>query len=199
MRIFAIAFALICSAVLQDMRLLPQATVFAFPARATTVMSQRLPRKIVDPTRMIRAAARKHNVSAALVKSIVAAESAFDANAISRCGAMGLMQLMPVIARHYGADPLIPEQNIDAGTRYLAALIEKYAEHPDGLHRAIAAYNAGPAVVDRYQGIPPYKQTREYVERVLAYLEQYVDEQSKLPMSSTSTALRYFSGAFHPV
>jgi soluble lytic murein transglycosylase-like protein len=182
MRIFAIAFALICSAVLHDIRLLPQPTVFAFAARGGAEISSRLPRKIVDPTRIIRAAARKHNVSAALVKSIVAAESAFDANAISRCGAIGLMQLMPVIARHYGADPLIPEQNIDAGTRYLATLIEKYAVHPDGLHRAIAAYNAGPTIVDRYQGIPPYKQTREYVERVLSYLEQYADEQSRLPI-----------------
>jgi soluble lytic murein transglycosylase-like protein len=182
MRIFAIAFALLCSAVLQDIRLLPQPPVFAFPARATTMMLERLPRKIVDPTRIIRAAARKHNVPAALVKSIVAAESAFDANAVSPRGAIGLMQLMPVIARHYGADPSIPEQNIDAGARYLGALIERYAEHPDGLHRAIAAYNAGPSVVDRYQGIPPYKQTREYVERVLSYLEQYGGGQGKLPI-----------------
>src|ERR1044072_1664470 len=100
MRILAVALAFLCSSVLQDIRLRLTPPVLAFPARATKAVWQRLPRKIVDPTRIIRAAARRHNVSAALVKSIVAAESAFNANAISPCGAIGLMQLMPVIARH---------------------------------------------------------------------------------------------------
>jgi soluble lytic murein transglycosylase-like protein len=182
MRTVAVALAFLCCSVLEDIRLRLRPPVLEFPALATTAVLQRLPRKIVDPTRMIRIAARKYDVPAALVKSIVAAESRFNANAISPCGAVGLMQIMPVIARHYGADPLIPEQNIEAGTRYLASLIEKYAEHPDGLHLALAAYNAGPGVVDRYQGIPPYKQTREYVERVLAYLELYANEHGNLPI-----------------
>jgi soluble lytic murein transglycosylase-like protein len=183
MRSLVIALAFLCSsALLQDIRLLLTPPVHALPARATKAVLKRLPRKIVDPTRIIRAAARRHNVSAALVKSIVAAESEFNANAISHCGAIGLMQLMPVIARHYGANPLIPEQNIEAGTRYLAALIEKYAEYPDGLHLALAAYNAGPAAVDRHQGVPPYKQTREYIDRVLAYLELYSNEHGALPI-----------------
>ena len=75
------------------------------------LLLNRLPKKIVDPTHIIRAAAKKHKVKPALVKSIVAAESAFNANAVSPKGALGLMQLMPETAQQYGADPLIPEQN----------------------------------------------------------------------------------------
>ena len=182
MRTLVIALAFLGFSLLQDIRLRVTPPVHAFPARAAKAVLKRLPRRIVDPTRIIRAAARRHNVPAALVKSIVAAESAFNANAISPCGAIGLMQLMPVIARHYGANPLIPEQNIEAGTRYLATLIEKYAEYPDGLHLAIAAFNAGPTVVDRYQGVPPYKQTREYIDKVLSFLELYSNEPVTLPI-----------------
>jgi soluble lytic murein transglycosylase-like protein len=182
MRIVAIAFAFLCLSILQDVRLLLQPPVFSFPPRSAAAILRRLPRRIVDPTRMIRAAARKHNVPPALIKSIVAAESAFNANAVSARGAVGLMQLMPATAQLYGADPLIPEQNIEAGTRYLSVLIEKYSVYADGLHRAIAAYNAGPTAVDRYQGVPPYRQTLGFLERVLAYLEQYEREQGKLPI-----------------
>ena len=160
-----------------ELRLLVEAPVVKFPARTPVLLLNRLPKKIVDPTRMIRAAAKKHKVKPALVKSIVAAESAFNANAVSPRGALGLMQLMPATAQQYGADPLIPEQNIDAGTRYLGALIQRYGKYPNGLKRAIAAYNAGPGTVDRYKGIPPYKETRGYVVRVLTYMKQYERER----------------------
>src|SRR5262249_12916133 len=100
-------------------------------------------------------------------------ESRFDANAVSPKGAVGLMQLMPAIAQRYGVDPLIPEQNIDGGTRYLGDLIQRYAGREDALECAIAAYNAGPAAVDRHNGVPPYKQTREYVQRILDLLKQH--------------------------
>lgn len=136
----------------------------------------RLPKKIVDPTSFIKAAARKHKVHAALVKGIVAAESAFDANAVSAKGAIGLMQLMPETAEQYGVDPLVPEENIDGGTRYLHFLIERYARYRNGLKRAIAAYNAGPAIVDRYRGVPPYRETKGYVTRVLTFMRQYERE-----------------------
>src|SRR5262249_28556052 len=102
----------------------------------------------VDTHAIIHAAAKKHNVPTAFVKSIVAAESNLDPNAISSRGAVGLMQLMPATALEYGADPAIPEQNIDAGTRYLGVLLKRYGKYRNGLSRAIAAYNAGPAVVD---------------------------------------------------
>jgi soluble lytic murein transglycosylase-like protein len=143
------------------------------PAKAPAPLLCSLPRKIVDASHMIKAAARKHKVQAALVKSIVKAESDFDANAVSPKGAIGLMQLMPETAQQFGADPSIPEQNIDAGTRYLKVLLDRYRHCRNPLPRAIAAYNAGPAVVDKYRGVPPYKETQGYVSRVLAYFREF--------------------------
>ena len=130
-------------------------------------------KRVVDPHAIIHAAAKKHNVPAEFVKSIVAAESNFDPNVISPKGAVGLMQLMPSTASEYGADPGIPEQNVDAGTRYLGVLLKRYSKYRNGLSRAIAAYNAGPGAVDRFRGVPPYRETRVYVARVLAYMRQY--------------------------
>jgi len=133
----------------------------------------------LDPARMhalIAAAAQRHNVHPALVKSIVAAESNFNSSAVSPKGAIGLMQLMPATAQQYGADPNDPEQNIDAGTRYLHSLMKRYRGYKDCLNRAIAAYNAGPAVVDRYHGVPPFRETRHYVARVRSFLRQFEHE-----------------------
>ena len=135
------------------------------------------PSKPVDTDSMIRAAAQKHRVPAAFVKSIVAAESNFRCDAVSPKGAIGLMQLMPGTAMQYGADPTIPEQNIDAGTRYLRVLMDRYSKHRNSLKRVIAAYNAGPRTVDRYRGIPPFRETRGYVTRVLGYLRRFEKEQ----------------------
>jgi soluble lytic murein transglycosylase-like protein len=129
-----------------------------------------------DAHAMIRAAALKHNVPAAFVKSIVAAESNFDPAAVSSRGAIGLMQLMPELALEYGVDPRIPEQNIDGGTRYLRVLIQRYQKSRDWLRRTIAAYNAGPGMVDKYRGVPPFRETRNYVARVLGYLKQFQKE-----------------------
>ena len=122
---------------------------------------------------LVRAASQKHNVKPAFVKSIIAAESAFHPNAVSPKGAVGLMQLMPETARQFGADPAIPEQNVDAGTNYLSWLLHRYAKRRDQLARAIAAYNAGPGCVERFHGIPPYKETRQYVARVLRFMKRY--------------------------
>ena len=129
-----------------------------------------------DARTIIRAAAAKHKVPAAFVKSIVAAESNFDPAAISPKGAIGLMQLMPETALEYGVDPTVPEQNIDGGTRYLGVLIKRYQKSRDWLRRTIAAYNAGPGMVDKYRGVPPFRETRHYVARVLALLKQYEKE-----------------------
>ena len=91
---------------------------------------------------IISAAARKHGVNPAFIKSIIAAESAFSPTAVSPKGAVGLMQLMPETAREFGADPAVPEQNIDAGAHYLSWLMQRYSHHKDQLRRVIAAYNA---------------------------------------------------------
>ena len=122
---------------------------------------------------LIDGAAAKHRVPAAFIASIVAAESNFNCAAISPKGAIGLMQLMPETARQFGADPAVPAENIDAGTRYLRWLMERYQKRRNSINHVIAAYNAGPAMVDRYRGIPPFRETRMYVARVLGFLRQF--------------------------
>jgi soluble lytic murein transglycosylase-like protein len=137
------------------------------------------PTKRVNTDALIRAAAEKHRVPAAFIKSIVAAESNFDCDAISPKGAIGLMQLMPKTAEEYGVDPSIPEQNVDGGTRYLRVLMDRYHRHENSLKRVIAAYNAGPGNVDRYRGVPPFRETRGYVVRVLTFLRQFQREEGR--------------------
>ena len=128
----------------------------------------------VPPTaeELITAAANRHGLPADFVRSVVAAESGFRANAVSSKGAIGLMQLMPATAREYGADPNNPAQNVEAGTQYLRDLLWKYRNDDHQVSRALAAYNAGPGAVDRYRGIPPYRETLAYVERVLRKYQQ---------------------------
>lgn len=119
----------------------------------------------------IRRASRQHGISAALVKAVIAAESGFDPLAESSKGARGLMQLMPATADELGvADAYDPWQNIDGGTRYLCTMIDRF---PGELELALAAYNAGPETVRQYQGMPPYKETRGYVKRVLSLYKKY--------------------------
>jgi soluble lytic murein transglycosylase-like protein len=137
------------------------------------------PKPRLTPTEaraLISVAATKHNVSAAFVKSIMAAESNFNPSAVSGKGAIGLMQLMPETAQQYGVDPTIPAQNVDGGAHYLRVLITRYRNSRNWLRRVIAAYNAGPGAVDRYRGVPPYAETRAYVGRVLSYLRRFQKE-----------------------
>jgi len=120
----------------------------------------------VNPKELADNAARKYGLPPALVRAVVAAESAYRVDAISPKGAIGLMQLMPSTAHELGADPKIAAQNVDAGTRYLRDLLVKY----DGLaYHALAAYNAGPGAVDKYHGIPPYRETQAYIANVLRH------------------------------
>jgi soluble lytic murein transglycosylase-like protein len=119
---------------------------------------------------LIRLTAAEHRVSPALVKAVIAAESSFNQLAVSKKGAQGLMQLMPQTAAELGVmDAFSADQNVDGGARYLREMLDRYGD----LHRAIAAYNAGPTAVDRYRGIPPYRETRDYVKRVLTYYRHY--------------------------
>lgn len=122
---------------------------------------------------LILRAARAQQVAPALVKAVIAAESKFDPLAVSRTGAQGLMQLMPETAQELGVnDALQAEQNVRGGTKYLKALLDRYQD----VSHALAAYNAGPTAVDRYQGVPPYPETRAYVARVLDYYHGYHSE-----------------------
>jgi soluble lytic murein transglycosylase-like protein len=109
------------------------------------------------------AAADRYGLPRELVRSVIAAESGFQPQAVSPKGAIGLMQLMPGTAQALGADPRDPAQNVDAGTRYLRDLLEKYNY---GLRHALAAYNAGPGAVDKFNGVPPYRETINYIGRI---------------------------------
>jgi hypothetical protein len=110
-------------------------------------------------------AARKHGVDPDLVLAVISVESAFKKRAVSPKGAQGLMQLMPATARELGVtDAFDPAQNLDAGTRYLNELIRQFK---GDLKLAIAAYNAGPNAVKRHRGVPPYRETRQHVQKVL--------------------------------
>jgi soluble lytic murein transglycosylase-like protein len=105
----------------------------------------------------------KHNVDANLVKAMITVESGYQSRARSRKGAMGLMQLMPATARRFNVkDPYNPQSNIEGGIKYLKTLLDRFPER-----LAIAAYNAGEAAVERFRGVPPYAETRDYVTRVL--------------------------------
>lgn len=121
--------------------------------------------------RTISKAASHYQVDAALVRAVIHAESDFNPNARSNKGAEGLMQLMPQTASDLGiSNALDVEQNINGGTRYLAALLERYK---GDIRLATAAYNAGPGAVDRYRGVPPYPETRAYVRRVGILHQRY--------------------------
>jgi soluble lytic murein transglycosylase-like protein len=186
---FAIsALILACSAFTSGLNLLPNLDSLGFSTPADLLPQQVAPipksRHTVDTHALIRGAAEKHGVPAAFVQSIVAAESNFDCDAVSPKGAIGLMQLMPETAKEYGADPTVPEQNIDAGTHYLRVLMDRYQKHRNSLVRVIAAYNAGPAMVDRYHGIPPFRETRRYVVRVLRLLSHFQREPQQMALSS---------------
>ena len=122
---------------------------------------------VPSPEELVTAAALRNGLPPEFVHSVVSAESAYRTNAVSRKGAIGLMQLMPATASEYGADPTDPRQNVEAGTRYLRDLLLKYQSSDHQVSRALAAYNAGPGAVDRHHGVPPYRETLAYVGRVL--------------------------------
>ncbi len=140
--------------------------------KARTFSTGQPPRLIQDRyAGVIRDFSKKHGLRPELVRAVIHVESGFNPKAVSKKGARGLMQVMPVNLRRLGAEnPFDPRENIAAGTRYLSRLIERY----DGnLSLSLAAYNAGPTAVDHYQDVPPYLETRQYVQKVLLYYRHY--------------------------
>ncbi len=136
-----------------------------------------------DYDRLIARVAGQHGVHPALVKAVIAAESNFKPDAVSHAGAQGMMQLMPATAADLGVSrPFGVVENIDGGVRYLRAMLERYGD----VRRALAAYNAGPGTVDRYGGIPPYRETRTYVKRVLEYYRGYWSHFERVTRTATA-------------
>ncbi|QGN59455.1 transglycosylase SLT domain-containing protein [Nostocoides sp. HKS02] len=135
-------------------------------ATATPAYAVGMPSWVPERWRPLFAiAAARHGVPAALLASVARTESGFNAGAVSPAGAVGLMQLMPSTARGLGVDPRDPAQAIDGAARLLAGHLRRFGSAP----LALAAYNAGPGAVERYDGVPPYRETQQYVSRVLGY------------------------------
>jgi len=138
-------------------------SVPAAPAPAVSAPPAPEGKPAPTPLELADAAADKYGLPRGLVRSVMAAESGFRPQAVSPKGAIGLMQLMPSTAQSLGVNPRDPAQNVDAGARYLRDLLRRYDW---GLWHALAAYNAGPQAVDRYDGVPPYRETIQYVTRI---------------------------------
>ena len=165
------------------------------PAEAAQIagIALEFPADAVAPTTpygdVVLATARKFQVNPTVVAAVMQVESAFHHRAISRTGARGLMQLMPGTAARFGVgvDELFtPARNIEAGTRYLRFLVDYYKG--DAV-RVFAAYNAGEHAVDRYDGIPPYRETQQYVKKVMAALGAPVPEAPAAPAAPASTTI----------
>lgn len=127
---------------------------------------------------LIYDAARRHQLNPALVAAVIRAESAHDPQAVSHKGAQGLMQLMPATAQRFGLDGAAvfePAGNIEAGTHYLRWLADRFE---DRLPWVLAGYNAGEGTVARYSGVPPYRETREYIRRIYRFLAIDLDEEA---------------------
>lgn len=142
----------------------PQAAVGAGPATR--------PNRALHYDEMVNRTASQYRIDAALLRAVIAAESGYNPNAVSRRGAGGLMQLMPATARRFGvANVFDPAENVRGGTRYLVELLRLF---DNDLMLALAAYNAGEASVLKYgKRIPPYRETTEYVSRVVGFYQQY--------------------------
>jgi soluble lytic murein transglycosylase-like protein len=149
------------------------------PAQTPTVRQDPAPEsKPLTPQELASQAAKKYLLPDTFVQSVMKAESGFHANAVSPKGAIGLMQLMPDTARVLGVDPSDPHQNAEGGAEYLRELLARYESNPDQVLLALAAYNAGPAAVERYHGVPPYPETRQYILRVLKNWKEGADNNA---------------------
>lgn len=158
----------------------------ATPANALSPAPSPAKLSPADLHEMLTRAGQAHDLDVDLLASVVSAESGGNTRAVSRAGAQGLMQLMPQTAAQLGVhDSFTPEDNVRGGSAYLDALLTRYN---DSLALALAAYNAGPAAVDKYHGIPPYAETRAYVARVIHEFNRRVLAREAQARRTTQTA-----------
>ena len=159
----------------------------ATPASRTRRRRPKRPSPPKSTSQIVSEASVKHGVDSDFIRSVIRQESAGNSQAVSLAGARGLMQLMPGTASQLGVnDSFSPEQNVHGGTRYLRELLERY--NGDAI-KALAAYNAGPGAVDRYKGVPPYRETRQYVRARRPRLQQEQARRGKNQRESgTSTS-----------
>jgi len=133
-----------------------------------------------DETRaMIREAAKEHGLPSYLMESIAETESGLKRDAVSHKGAIGVMQLMPGTAQELGVNPHDVKENIVGGTKLMRSLLLKYRNDPNQVAKALAAYNAGAGAVARYRGIPPYRETRRYVRKIVGKILDAEDKARK--------------------
>jgi soluble lytic murein transglycosylase-like protein len=153
----------------------PSAVPASFPATAPARVSTSAP-PVADLNQVVNSASAAYHLDPDLVNSVIHAESGFNARAISPKGAQGLMQLMPSTANSLGVNNAFnPQQNVGGGSRYLRELLERYNFD---LVKALAAYNAGPERVDQYHGVPPFRETRAYVARIIKEYNRKIAGQS---------------------
>lgn len=149
----------------------------ASAARASASVAQG-----ADLTDTILRHSRQHRVDPALVRAVIKAESDFDPTAVSRAGAMGLMQLMPLTALRLNVrDPYNPEENVRGGAQYLRYLLDRFHGN---VPLALAAYNAGETRVERYRNLPPIEETRHYVSKVLRFYHTFLSSESEALLRS---------------
>ena len=147
-------------------RILPQTSAATAPAALAPAAAGGAAQGPAAYAALFRAAEQRNNLPAGLLNAVAKHESSYNPNAVSPAGARGLMQIMPATARELGVDPMIPEQAVDGAARLLASNLRQFGS----VDLAVAAYNAGAGAVARYGGIPPYAETRAYVQRVVGTL-----------------------------
>lgn len=144
----------------------PQTALNNALIEASAIQANKQPASKAQILNVINEISKKHGVDEKLVQALIRQESGFNPNAKSKAGAMGLMQLMPSTAKNLGVkDPYNVVQNVEGGVKYLKSMLGKYNGN---IILALAAYNAGSGAVDKYDGVPPYKETQNYVKNILA-------------------------------
>ena len=167
--------------------------IVLFPLEADAQVEPRQNKKFDE---IIKTVSEKYNLEVSLIHSIIRAESDYDPHCVSSKGALGLMQLMPETAKIYGVgNPFEPRDNIEGGVRYLKDLINLYDRRT---RFVLAAYNAGQTAVKKYGGIPPYPETRNYIEKVMAsYSKSFIKTRTKVYKYQDSSGKLVFTNCHY--